>query len=127
MLKGKPFLDDNLGEMARHLYLSVLFFRDPNEPEAWIAQALEHDIAAHGRTIEQARVAFERTVQGYFQLAAKHHQEPLASLKAAPDTFWEAWKRVAHKDTERLRSTDPQAPPAYVVQAITTESILSIQ
>ena len=42
--------------------------------------ALEHDIAAYGESIEQAKRAFERTVQGYFQLAAKYQQEPLASL-----------------------------------------------
>jgi hypothetical protein len=85
-------LTDNLDVSARHIVLSVLFFREPGDSDTWVAQALERDIAAHGKSIEQAKLAFERTVAGYLRLAAKHHQEPLATLKPAPEPFWSAWQ-----------------------------------
>ena len=113
--------------MPKHLVLSVLFFQELGRPGVWVAQGLEHDIAAYGESIEQAKRAFERTVQGYFQLAAKYQQEPLASLQPAPDPFWSAWERVATKKTEALHSADPATPPAYVIQAITTEHIPTVQ
>ena len=92
-----------------------------------VAQALEHDIAAHGSSVEEAKIAFERTVLGYFRLDAKYRREPLASLGPAPEPFWEAWKRVATKQTEALELTDPSSPPAYVVNAITYETISTLQ
>jgi hypothetical protein len=112
---------------ARHIVLSVLFFRDSRDPEVWVAQALERDIAAHGKTVEQAKLAFERTVAGYLRIAAKNHQEPVASLKPAPEHFWSAWERATGKKTLELPHVDAAIPPAYVIQAITNESISDIQ
>ncbi|MGB7217933.1 MAG: hypothetical protein WBD07_03905 [Vicinamibacterales bacterium] len=109
--------------MTHHIVLSVLFFQ---EGDTWVAQGLERDIAAHGRSIEEARIAFERTLSGYIQLAVKHHQEPLVSMRRAPDVFWAAFERVTNKRlTERLGFSDPAAPPAYVIQAITQELIVN--
>ena len=54
---------------ASHLLLRVLFFRDSDDPGTWIAQALEHDIAAYGSDMEHAKIAFERTIRGYVTLA----------------------------------------------------------
>ena len=119
-----PFLVDNLS-VKPHFFLSVLVFREQRSG-AWVAQALEHDITAHGSSIEEAKTAFERTVLGYFQLDGKYRREPLASLRPAPDAFWEVWERVATKQTELLLSTDPSAPPAYIVNAITSETIPTI-
>ena len=62
-----------------HIVLSVLFFREPSG--IWVAQALEHNIAAQGGTVEEATVAFERTVEGYLRLDAKLGREPLSVLK----------------------------------------------
>jgi hypothetical protein len=122
-LRACGVLDDNLSVGARHIVLSVLFFREPSDPDTWVAQALERDVAAHGKSIEQAKLAFERTIAGYLRLAAKHHQEPLAMLKPAPEPFWLAWERATGKKTLELPSPDAAIPPAYVIQAITNESI----
>lgn len=113
--------------MTKHIVISVLFFKEPGSPLIWVAQGLEHDIAAHGGTIEAAKRAFERTVAGYFQLAAKHNQEPLASLKPAPDLFWQVWQGIAEKETESFGPIMPDTPPAYVIQAITNQTISAIQ
>ena len=120
-------MTDNLDVSVRHIVLSVLFFREPDDPDTWVAQALEHDIAAHGKSVEQAKLAFERTVAGYLRLAVKHHQEPLATLKPAPELFWSAWGRATGKKTLELSPSDATTPAAYVIQAITNESISAIQ
>src|SRR5262245_49865832 len=118
-------LDDNSLELmpptVRHFILSVLFFQ---EDDQWIAQALEHDLAAHGATLADAKVAFERTLAGYFELAKQHHQEPLATLKPAPAEFWEAWKRVVRRnvEVEQVPSID-----AYMVPAVSHEPISRVQ
>ena len=104
----------------------MLVFKE-QQSGAWVAQALEHDIAAHGSSIEEAKTAFEQTVLGYFRLDAKYRREPLASLRPAPEAFWEAWKRVVTKQTEPLPLSDPSIPPAYVVNAVTNETISTVQ
>lgn len=102
--------------------LSVLFFQE--RPGVWVAQALEHDIAAHGGSIDEAKTAFERTVWGYLRLAESRHQtEPFEALQKAPDAFWQAWHRITAKSTEAL----PTTPPAYVVAAISSEPVCTTQ
>ena len=120
-------MDDNLAVVLRHFYLSVLIFQE--SPGAWVAQGLEHDIAAHGADVETAKVAFERTLAGYFTMSLKSRREPLASLPGpAPEQYWEAWRKVTERQTEKVpASDDPSIPPAYIVQAVTNESVTTIQ
>lgn len=103
------------------MLLRVLFFRDPYQPETWIAQALEHDIAAYGPDMNLAKVAFERTVSGYIRLAQQQNCEPFAALPQAPDVFWERWLRAT-------AAKNPQAEPipsipGHLLSAVTDESV----
>jgi hypothetical protein len=95
----------------------VLFFQE--SPDVWVAQALEHDIAAHGQSVEAAKLAFQRTVKGYLLLDAKHGREPLSSLSKAPSEFWEAWERArsATMPAEEM----PSVPPAYMIPVISQD------
>lgn len=102
--------------------LRVLFFQDrPHHgPPVWVAQALERDIAAFGPDLEAAKLAFERTLSGYLEIAADQHTIPLASLAEAPDIFWEIWNRVvpSHVQAERMPSI-----PAFMVPAVTYDQV----
>ncbi len=84
---------------ARPLVLRVLFFREPHDPKTWVAQALEHDIAAYGENVEQAKIAFERTLSGYLTMATRRAEAPFATLGPAPDGFWDIWLRIASEQT----------------------------
>jgi hypothetical protein len=97
-----------------------LFFRDPDDPKTWIAQALERDIAASGPDIASAKRAFECTVSGYLQLSAQQHIEPLASLRPAPGIFWEFWNKGAPEapPSERLPSI-----PAFMIPVVTYDAV----
>lgn len=103
----------------RHFFISVLFFPAPDLPDTWIAQGLEHDIAAQGATIEQAKYAFEATIWGYLKYGRGKH--PLKQLRPAPDIFWQIWEQMVEAPTmqaERLPSV-----PAYMMTAVTHDPI----
>lgn len=101
----------------------MLFFRDPNIPNTWIAQALERDVAASGKSVDEARVAFEQTIRGHVLMAAKLKREPLEGLAEAPELFWSAWERATSKHQPELAHFHPSIPPAYVIQAVTDETL----
>jgi hypothetical protein len=104
----------------RHLYLSVLFFPDHTDPNVWVAQALEKDIAATGQGIEGAKRAFERTVGAYFALSAKYQKEPLSTLGPAPDQFWTVWRLVA---AEKLAAERIPSVPAFMLPAVSHDAV----
>lgn len=108
----------------QHVILSVLFFQ---EHGFWVAQSLERNIAAQGRTFDAARIAFERTVHGHLLLDAKANREPLSTLQPAPQHFWEVWKRLSVQKEWRQLDQDASQPsglpPAYLIEAITHESL----
>lgn len=106
--------------MSGHIVLSVLLFRRDNDPDTWIAQALEHNIVAHGSDINQAKVAFERTVSGYFKLARTHDQKPFASLKPAPRVFWDTWFDLAQQNVQAERIS---ASCAYMLPVVNNEPL----
>jgi hypothetical protein len=100
--------------------LSVLFFQ---EHGLWVAQALERDIAAFGRSIEEAKKAFEQTVSGYVQVGLKQGKAPLSSLGPAPNVFWEIWNRLVqpHPDTERMPSIP--SVPAFMIPVVSHDPL----
>jgi hypothetical protein len=99
-----------------NIYLGVLLFID-RATGMWVAQALEHDISAHGPTIEAAQTAFERVIDGYLKLDAIRHRAPLSAIPRAPQPFWDAWQQVTEKQAQAL-----SVPHAYAIRAITDEA-----
>jgi hypothetical protein len=105
----------------RPILLRVLLFREPHDPDTWVAQALEHDIAAFGRDVEQAKRAFEKTVYGYIELAHRYQQRPFETLRPAPEGFWEIWQKVAG---ERTMPAEPiPFIPGHMIPAVTDEPV----
>ncbi|MEO7890510.1 MAG: hypothetical protein ABIW19_10960 [Vicinamibacterales bacterium] len=93
----------------------MLIFRDPHDSATWIIQALEHDIAAFGNDVEQAKIAFERTVSAYLTRGTS-----LASIRPAPNVFWEVWEHVASLTpaVERMPSI-----PAFMMPVVTYDPL----
>lgn len=121
-------MDDNSNMKAVDggIYLNVLFFKEANG--TWVAQALERDIAAQGPTIDEARLAFERTVWGYLLVDDRLHREPLSGLKPAPNAYWEAFKTVALLRRQKMitppeNSRPPAIPPPYMIESITNNPV----
>lgn len=95
--------------------LSVLFIQGR---ESWVAQCLEYDIAAQGKTFSDVKRAFERTFIGQVMLDIKSGKEPLCGIPKAPDIYWERFARSERlKDEERFRLPD-NMPPGFMVDAL---------
>ena len=56
------------------------------EADYWVAQCLEHDIAAQGKTLPEVEDAFRKTVVGQIVLDLRKGREPLDSY---PVTYFE--------------------------------------
>ena len=78
--------------VGRFGYLSVLFIQREG---FWVAQSLEYDLAAQGRTVDEAKHAFEQTLIGQIMLDKQQGRPPLDHLPPAPDRYWDAFRQVA--------------------------------
>jgi hypothetical protein len=106
----------------KHVLLSVLFFQEPENPDLWIAQALEYDIAAYGPDIAAAKHAFTRTLEGHVLLAERQNREPFSGLKRAPDVFWTVWRNLI--DAKEPPAMEPLKPsPAMMIPVVSHDPV----
>lgn len=97
--------------MVQNRYFSVLIIK---RGDHYLAQALECDIAAQGRSLEEAKIAFERALIGQIQFDRRMGREPLAHLRPAPDRYWHAWRLAAERqglNTAPLHVEGTGTPP----------------
>jgi hypothetical protein len=78
-------------ETPAPLRIRILLFQDL--PGVWTARALEHDIVAEGRSMEAAMQAVLRIMRAHLDFDRRHHHEPLSGFPAAPQAYWNAFKR----------------------------------
>jgi hypothetical protein len=95
--------------------VSLLLLR---EGEIWVAQGLEYDIVAQGKSLKEAIKAFERTCVGQIAIDVKHGNRPLEGIEQAPAEIWEMFDG-AHKLDERKPFRLPRKgiPPNCVIAA----------
>jgi hypothetical protein len=60
-------------------------------PGLWRVRALEHDLAAEGKTIGQAVRAVTRVVNAHTAFDLRHDHPPLAAFPPAAQTYWNAF------------------------------------
>ena len=106
--------------MQHHMYLSVLFIRQDGQ---WVAQALEHDLAAQGASFELAKRAFKQTVCGQIVLDRKLGREPLTHLSPAPEEYWVAFEAAKERKVAKAPLCLEHLPPAYMIQAIASQPL----
>ena len=64
----------------------------PVSPRTWVARALEHDLAAEGRSIESAIDTVLKIALAHIAYDRRHGREPLSAFAAAPALYWTAFK-----------------------------------
>lgn len=82
--------------------MNVVLFRDD---DYLVAQCLEHDIAAQGRTFKEVRGLFVATLVAEIVGAIREGRRPLADIGPAPREFW----HLLEKRGEFLRDPVPVA------------------
>lgn len=55
----------------------------------WVAQCLEHDIAAQGKTIKQAMKTFSKSFAGQVFMDVENGKQPLEDFTPAPVEYWD--------------------------------------
>ena len=65
----------------------------------WIAQVLEHDIAAQGATVDDAIYHLSRLIAGECLIRERHnHLSKFAEIQKAPQRFWDLYENAAFID-----------------------------
>ncbi len=101
-------------EFQANFVVSILL---RHEGTGWAAQCLEYDIAAQGKTLAEAKAAFEKTFIGQIMTDVHNKSIPFAGVPQAPREYWEMFQ-----SGERLMDRKPfyigeQLPPAYMIHA----------
>jgi hypothetical protein len=93
--------------------LSVLLIKDHDDGQWWIAQCLEHDIAAQAHTVEDAVYELGRMIAGRMIAAADLGLgDAFVGVPTAPSECWETFLANANamKITHEPEFAAPQSP-----------------
>ena len=92
------------------------------DQSGWVAQCLEYDIAAQGKTIAAAKIAFEETFVGQIMVDIVHNKQPLEGIQKAPKEYWNEFKKGEQLADNRRPFYLPETiPPAFVIQAVAND------
>jgi hypothetical protein len=87
------------------------------EGEGWAAQCLQYDIAAQGKTIQEAKDSLEKAFVSQVMIDLLHETDALSAIPQAPREYWVMFERG-----ERLTDRKPfYFPPEMMVRASTQE------
>ncbi len=98
-----------------NIRISVLFLQEDNQ---WVAQGLEYDIAAQGKSISKAKKSFEKTIIGQIILDLKDSLEPLNGIEKAPQMYWDIFKKA-----ERLKEPTKFVMPKSICPQFRIDAI----
>jgi hypothetical protein len=92
------------------------------EQQHWIAQCVERDLVAQGRTLDEAMESFVHVLTTQLMLDARAGRDPLSDVPAPPKEverrFWGA-KKLEEGRVIRPNPTD--IPPAWMIDAFQNE------
>jgi hypothetical protein len=85
-----PELDDR-GEAGtgRSQRLHLVIYQDA--ADVWLARGLEHDLMAEARSIGAAVRALVRLVEAHTGFDLRHDHVPLAAIRSASQSYWNAY------------------------------------
>ena len=66
------------------IMVRVLFMQ---EGDYWVAQCIDYDIAAQGKTMQGTKEAFEKTIIGQIVVDIKNDRPPLFDIHSAPEFY----------------------------------------
>lgn len=99
--------------------LRILVF--PETRRTWTARALEHDLAAQGRTVEAAIDTLVKIVQAHIAYDRRHNRRPLSAFAAAPQIYWSAFNRASELPVLMELDWPESGTPARIVAAVVSD------
>lgn len=102
------------------IYIRVLVMKQGDQ---FLAQCLEHDLAAQASSEQQAIESFIRVLKARVQRDFRSGKRPFAGLRPAPDRFFQEWDRLVSPDETLPAKTvtfphEHSVPDAYVISQI---------
>ena len=93
--------------------LRVVVFQ---EGDYWVAQCVEHDIGAFGKTFDDMVSHFKLAFQLELAESIARHGEPLSGIDPAPSYFEDMWERRSSdlKPVQQLQGTPHTCEMALV-------------
>lgn len=96
-------------EMAWQKTLTILLSHGGS---AWVAQTLEHDLAAQGENIDDAIENLSAVLAGQFISDVRAGREPLEACPPAPAYLFERLKRAKRLDMHQPIRLPDDVPPS---------------
>jgi len=88
------------------------------EGDKFIAQGLEYDICAFGKTVTDAQNRFLRAVVSNAVLCVEHGKKSLEDIPPAPKKYWDMFKKsdvqLEKLDVERMPLRTPHMPSPII-------------
>ncbi|MBI2374882.1 MAG: hypothetical protein HYV07_12870 [Deltaproteobacteria bacterium] len=92
----------------------LLTIEDGGDGPGWVAQCLEHDVAAQAASPAAALDELQRLIVGRWMAARRLGVDPFAGLQAAPREFWEAFASAGSLETKHDSLTFASSEPMAV-------------
>lgn len=93
----------------------------PETRRTWTARALEHDLAAQGRTMESAIDTLVKLIRAHVAYDRRHNRKPLSAFAAAPKLYWSAFNRAAELPILMELDWQDTDAPARIVAAVVSD------
>jgi len=85
--------------------------------QQWVAQGVNIDVAAQGRSMELAKRAFLRMLEAQAQLDEQNGKAPFEGIPEAPEEIWEIF--INHSEfLGKTKVTLPHQVPGYVFEML---------
>lgn len=87
------------------------------EDALWSMQCLDYDIAAQGRTIDEAKDSFEKTFLGQIAVDIEENREPFKNVEKAPQEFWDQFEKAEPPEDPRRFYVPEWILPGFIIGA----------
>ena len=99
----------------KHIFhLNILLLQ---EAQIWVAQCLDYDIVAHGKTIPDAMSSFERVFAGQVVLDVEDGKAPLDDILPAPIEYWKLFENALRIADKKRFNVPEEMDPAWYISA----------
>lgn len=99
-----------MAQATKKLQIKAVVFKDG---DWWIAQCLEHDIAAQAKTPKDLAYEIQRALIGHFIVSKQEGLIPFENLPKAPEKYWQLFAnslQLSPKNFNFKTSSDVQVP-----------------
>jgi len=93
--------------MKSNYELSVLLICEGGR---WVAQCLEYDFTAQGKSMNKAMDSFAKSFAGQVFMDVQHGKEPLEDFTKAPVEYWD----IFHKASKLQDRTAIRVPEQFI-------------